>query len=210
MISLLKYKSNNRGSAKGFQGATETGPELMFEKCDILVVAALEKAITHENAPKINCKIILEGANGPTTPAADTILREKNILVLPDLLANAGGVTVSYFEFLKNINHVSFGKLSIKFWRDSNTALLDSVEKSLKKSNIDANICPTPLFQSMMSGANEKQLVTSGLEYSMINACMNVKKSAITHNLGLDVRTAAYITAIEKIFVTYDEQGLAI
>ncbi|CAH3996415.1 unnamed protein product [Pieris brassicae] len=207
---LQEYKAKHRGSAKGFQGAKECGPELMFEKCDILVVAAFEKTITHENAGKLNCKMIVEGANGPTTPAADVILREKKILCLPDLLANAGGVTVSYFEYLKNINHVSFGKLSIKFWRDSNTALLDSVEKSLKNSNIDAKIQPTPLFQSLMSGASEHHIVTSGLEYSMINACNNVKQAASAHNLGIDVRTAAYINAIEKIFVTYDEQGVAI
>ncbi|CAG4987704.1 unnamed protein product, partial [Parnassius apollo] len=168
---LLHYKENNRGSAKGFPGAKEVGPEAFFEKCDILVLAAMEKAVTQENAGKLQCKIIAEGANGPTTPAADFVLHERSVLVLPDLLANAGGVTVSYFEFLKNLNHVSFGKLSIKFWRDSNTALLDSVEKSLKASNIDAKILPTPVFQSMMSGANEEQIVNSGLEYSMTKAC---------------------------------------
>ncbi|XP_038221043.1 glutamate dehydrogenase, mitochondrial-like [Zerene cesonia] len=208
-MELMDYKAKNKGSVKGFPGAQECGPELMYEKCDILVVAALEKTITSENASKFNCKIISEGANGPTTPGADAALRRKRILCLPDLLTNAGGVTVSYFEFLKNLNHVSFGKLSIKFWRDSNTALLDSVEQSLKTSNIDAKIRPTELFQSLMSGASEKHIVTSGLEYSMINACNNVKKAASKHNLGLDVRTAAYVTAIEKIFVTYDEHGLA-
>ncbi|KAJ0178007.1 hypothetical protein K1T71_006880 [Dendrolimus kikuchii] len=209
-VELQNYMSKNKGSAKGFPGAQETGPELMYEKCDILVVAALEKAVTKEVAPKLNCKVIGEGANGPTTPAADVILREKNILVLPDLLANAGGVTVSYFEFLKNLNHVSFGKLSIKFWRDSNTALLDSVEKSLKAAQVNAKISPTPAFQSMITGASEKHIVNSGLEYSMLNACQNVSSAAKKHNLGIDLRTAAYITSIEKIFVTYDEQGLAL
>ncbi|XP_032526943.1 glutamate dehydrogenase, mitochondrial-like [Danaus plexippus] len=207
---LHAYKTKNRGSAKGFSGATECGPELLYEKTDILVVAAMEKAITVKNADKLNCKILSEGANGPTTPAADVILRKKNILVLPDLLANAGGVCVSYFEFLKNLNHVSFGKLSIKFWRDSNTALLDSVEQSLKNSNISAKIAPTKTFASMIAGASEEQIVNSGLEYTMENACRNVKRTALKHNLGLDVRTAAYITSIEKIFVTYDEHGLAL
>ncbi|CAH2981921.1 unnamed protein product [Chilo suppressalis] len=206
--ALMKYKAGNRGSVKGFSGAKETGGDLLYQKCDILVVAATEKVLTQDNADKVNCKIIGEGANGPTTPIADKILREKKILQLPDLLANAGGVTVSYFEFLKNLNHVSFGKLSIKFWRDSNTALLDSVEKSLKSASVDAKISPSPQFQDMITGASERHIVNSGLEYSMVNACENVMRAAKKYNLGLDLRTAAYITAIEKIFVTYDEQGL--
>ncbi|XP_028166449.1 glutamate dehydrogenase, mitochondrial-like isoform X2 [Ostrinia furnacalis] len=208
--ALQLYKAKNRGSAKGFEGAKDTGPELMFEPCDILIMAAMEKALTHENAAKVNCKIIGEGANGPTTPAADKILRERKILVLPDLLANAGGVTVSYFEFLKNLNHVSFGKLSIKFWKDSNSALLESVEESLKAANVNAKIQPSPLFQTMIEGASEKHIVNSGLEYSMTNACDNVMRVAKQHNLGLDVRTAAYVNAIEKIFMTYDDMGLAL
>ncbi|XP_075975955.1 glutamate dehydrogenase, mitochondrial-like [Anticarsia gemmatalis] len=207
---LNDYMDKNKRSAKGFPGGKEAGPELLYEKCDILVVAAMEKTITSEVATKINCKVLAEGANGPTVPMADRALQKRNVLVLPDLLANAGGVTVSYFEFLKNLNHVSFGKLSIKFWRDSNTALLDSVEQSLKKANVDAKIEPSPVFQTMMCGANEKLIVTSGLEYSMNNACQNVDIAAKKYKLGLDLRTAAYITAIEKIFVTYDEHGLAI
>ncbi|XP_048477723.1 glutamate dehydrogenase, mitochondrial [Plutella xylostella] len=207
--ALYDYKAGNKGSAKGFPGAKESGPELLFQQCDILVLAALEKSVDQDTAAKINCKIIGEGANGPVTPAADTVLRQREILSLPDLLANAGGVTVSYFEFLKNLNHVSFGKLSIKFWRDSNTALLDSVESSLKAASIDARMCPTPVFETMMCGANEEHIVNSGLEYSMHKACQNVKNACLKHNLGLDLRTAAYITSIERIFVTYDEHGLA-
>ncbi|XP_049871155.1 glutamate dehydrogenase, mitochondrial-like [Pectinophora gossypiella] len=206
---LLDYKESNKGSIKGYSGAKECSKDIIYSKYDILVVAAIEKTIKTDVANKLNCKIIAEGANGPTIPAADKILHKKNILVIPDLLANAGGVTVSYFEYLKNINHVSFGKLSIKFWRDSNTALLDSVEKSLKAANIDAHIEPTPKFHSMMCGANEKHIVNSGLEYSMTKACHNVMRACKEHKLGIDLRTSAYITAIEKIFTTYDEMGLA-
>ncbi|CAD0200552.1 unnamed protein product [Chrysodeixis includens] len=206
---LQKYMLKNKKSAKGFPGAKEVGPELMFEKTDILILAAMEKSVTGDNASKIKAKVIAEGANGPTTPSAHLILVKNNILVLPDLITNAGGVTVSYFEFLKNLNHVSFGKLSIKFWRDSNTALLDSVETSLKCAKVDARIVPTAAFASMMSGASEKHIVDTGLEYSVTNCCSNVIASAKTHKLGLDMRTAAYISAIEKIFCTYDEHGLA-
>ncbi|XP_050562938.1 glutamate dehydrogenase 2, mitochondrial-like isoform X2 [Spodoptera frugiperda] len=208
---LMKYMRGNKRSAKGYSqgGAKETGPDLLYQKCDILVVAAKEKTITAENAPKIQAKIMAEGANGPTVPSAADVLLQRKVLVIPDLLCNAGGVTVSYFEFLKNLNHVSFGKLSIKFWRDSNTALLDSVEKSLKAASVNAKVAPTPAFASFMSGASEQHIVGTGLEYSMTKACANVAAAAKSYNLGIDLRTAAYITSIEKIFATYDEHGLA-
>lgn len=137
---LKKYLVEKK-TIKGFPNAENFEGNLFFEECDILIPAATQKCITSDNADKIRAKIIAEGANGPTTPAADAILLKKGVLIIPDLFCNSGGVSASYFEYLKNINHVSFGKMSIKQDRDDILQILKSVETSLHASGVKVSIC---------------------------------------------------------------------
>ncbi|XP_003369839.1 glutamate dehydrogenase [Trichinella spiralis] len=188
------------GTNVGFPHAdrlpTERG--LSMNSVDILIPAAIEK-------------VVVEAANGPTTPAGDRILQQRNILVIPDLFANAGGVTVSYFEWLKNLNHVSFGRLTFKYEKESNSLLLrelfwatfawlvtkpltesvqESLEKGLNMKNL--SISPNEEFEKLIEGASEKDIVHSGLAYTMERSGMAIIETARKYNLGIDFRLAAY------------------
>lgn len=203
----MDYKLINK-TIKGFPGAQESQDDLLLHECDILIPAAMEKTINSKNAEQIKAKIIIEGANGPTTPGAHKILLGKKVLILPDIFANAGGVIASYFEYLKNINHVSFGKLTFKQDKDQAYGILKSIEESIRKSGICVNICPNQKLKKQLEEASEADIVRSGLESVIETAALGVMTTANQYELCLDLRTAAFIYCVEKIFQSYETAGL--
>jgi len=195
---LLLWQAKSRGIA-GFPGAKREikddpikGIEL---QCDILVPAAMENQITTENAPRIKAKLIAEGANGPVTSAADKILYEKGAIIIPDILCNAGGVAVSYFEWLKNLQHVRFGRMTKRFSEAQLIYISDAFEKTTGKSlNIKADV------------GDELNLVRSGLLDTMSTSYAQVRE--VSHERNCSMRIAAFICAIQKMSKAYEQLGI--
>jgi glutamate dehydrogenase (NAD(P)+) len=171
-------------------------------ECDVLIPAALEGVLTAENAPRVRAKIILEGANGPTMPAADPIFRQKGILVIPDIYANAGGVTVSYFEWIKNLSHMRFGRMLKRHEQANELTMLRAIEMACERRFTDAERA------EIVRGPDEQDLVNSGLEETMIGAYHGILETKRQHPGVPDLRTAAFLNAIHKVARSYLELGI--
>jgi glutamate dehydrogenase (NAD(P)+) len=192
------------GSILNFPKATnfKKSSDALEMECDILIPAALENVINGENAPGIKAKIIGEAANGPLTPEADDVFTKKGVLVVPDMYLNAGGVTVSYFEWLKNLSHVRYGRMEKRFTENLNSHILGQMEElSGKKVNASER-------EFIMHGPDEVDLVYSGLEETMITATHEIMNAWKANPEIPDMRTAAYVVAINKVGTSYSELGI--
>jgi len=170
--------------------------------CDILVPAALENVITVENAPRVKAKIIAEAANGPTTAEASEMMRKRGVLVIPDAYLNAGGVTVSYFEWLRDLSHVRFGRIDRRFEQGAFERILGAVQKMTGKVLTDAEM------KVLARGGDEEDLVNSGLEDTMIVAYHEIREVWKQKGSQIDLRTASLVSAIDKIARSYQHLGI--
>ncbi|MFH2203650.1 MAG: Glu/Leu/Phe/Val dehydrogenase [Elusimicrobiota bacterium] len=200
----LDQHRKDTGSITKFRAAktmTDSGAALELP-CDILIPAALENQINLTNAARIKAKIIAEGANGPTTFAAEEILEKKGTLIIPDIFLNAGGVTVSYFEWLKNLSHVRFGRMDRRYMEASTGRIMDSIESATGK------VFSKKQRRDVVRGADEIDLVNSGLEDTMIAAYHEVRETLKRDKRIANLRSAAFVDGINKVALSYMELGI--
>ena len=202
---VLAYRQEH-GTIIDFPGAQSFGKEhreeLLELEVDILIPAALENVINAQNAERIKAKIIAEAANGPVTSGAQRILKQRDIIIIPDMFLNAGGVTVSYFEWLKNLSHMRFGRMEKRFNQNTYLSMIDLVEKNTGKEI-------SPRDRMMVArGADEIDLVRSGLEETMVTAYQQIRQVYAQHPDIPDLRTAAFVLAINKIASDYMALGI--
>jgi glutamate dehydrogenase (NAD(P)+) len=201
--AVVAHRKAN-GSILNFPGATNisNSPDALELPCDILIPAALENVINGENAPRIHAKIIGEAANGPLTPEADEVFIAKGTLVIPDMYLNAGGVTVSYFEWLKNLSHVRYGRLEKRFTENQNIGIVEQIEK-LTGHRIEEDA-----RKKLVHGPDEVDLVYSGLEETMITATREIIECWKSNPDITDMRTASFVVAINKVATIYGQLGI--
>jgi len=203
-IRSLKNHITETGGVSGFEGGTfiAEGGAVLESECDILIPAALEGAINLSNAHNIKAPLIIEAANGPVTAGADEILRARGSVIIPDLYANAGGVTVSYFEWVKNLSHIRFGRMQRRQEEGRQTMLLDAIEGLTNLNFADG------FKKTYMNGSSEIDLVRSGLDDTMRTAYHAARAVWRSDENCPDLRTAAYMVAIRRIALTYSALNL--
>jgi len=199
--SLKSYLISN-GTIRGFKGFVESGPEVLEEKADILIPAAMELVINKDNADRIQSPVIIEAANGPISSEADDILTKKGKIIIPDLYANAGGVTVSYFEWIKNLSRIRFGRLQRRAQESQMSNLIDGIEAMTGKE------FPLAFKSSTVQGLSERDLVFSGLEDTMIETYKAISRLWNSEAGIPDLRTAAMMIAVKRIVQSYSSMGI--
>ena len=200
---VFQYKVDNKGGVKGYSKAEyfEDSKVLLEKECDILIPAAMEAVINRSNAAKIQAKLIAEAANGPVTFAAETILKEKGVIIIPDVYLNAGGVTVSYFEWIKNLSHIRFGRMNRRYEEGQSQLLIQAIENT-------GNKVPQDLVDKLSQGADEVALVRSGLDDTMRRAFQGIRERYWSNDKVPNYRIAAMSIAIEKIHISYSTMGI--
>jgi glutamate dehydrogenase (NAD(P)+) len=197
------HMTTHRG-VEGFPGATfvADGAAVLESECDVLLPAALEGQITSKNAPRIRARLVAEAANGPVTYEADAILRERGVTVLPDVYLNAGGVTVSYFEWIKNLSHIRFGRIHRRLEEVRNAEIVRLIECATGQA------VPSDVASAFLRGPGELEHVRSGLYGTMRQAYGEMRATLLEQEGVLDLRTAAFVVALRKIARSYREMGI--
>jgi glutamate dehydrogenase (NAD(P)+) len=199
---ILQWRAET-GSIRNFPGVTRLDdPRACLElDCDILVPAALENQITADNAERIKAPLIVEAANSPTTTKGDEILRQRGTVIIPDVYANAGGVTVSYFEWVKNLSHMRFGRMDKRIGVQTQRRMIAGIEEAT------GAVFPASIREAVLLGIDELELVNSGLEETMIKAFQDIVGMMQTYGTE-DLRTAAFICGLDKVVMSYEQLGI--
>lgn len=206
--SLQKHIAETGGVKNFHQGKfVENGLTLLEEECDILIPAAIAATINPQNAARIKAPLIIEAANGPITSTADEILRKKGVVIIPDLFANAGGVTVSYFEWVKNLSHIRFGRMQRREEESRNQLLIEELNRLFKDASIPVSFSEKFLHR-YSSGAGELELVRSGLDDTMRLGYQSMREIWRSQPEVEDLRTAGYLVAIKRIANSYKAKGM--
>jgi len=208
-IELLKEHIMMTGGVKGFLSGEfiEDGASVLEMDCDILIPAALEGVINLSNADRIKANLIIEAANGPLTSGADELLMKKGVVIIPDMYANAGGVTVSYFEWVKNLSHIRFGRMQRRQEESRHQLLLDELQRLGDDPSINWELSDD-FKGKYLKGADELELVRSGLDDSMRSAYQSMRAVWHSRDDVPDLRTAAFLVSIERVAASYRSKGL--